>query len=64
MAILPISAIDANGTELLINSLSAAIDGIIPGHLKLLIKSGDGGLILSMPRSDNIDKTCFGRRIF
>jgi len=38
----------------------SAIDGIIPGHLKLLIKSGDSGLILSMTRLDKIDKTCIG----
>lgn len=38
-----------------------AVDGIIPGHLKLLIKSGDSGLILSMTRPDNIDRTCIGQ---
>lgn len=39
----------------------AAIEGIIPGHLKLLIKSGDSGLILSSTRLDHVEKTSIGQ---
>ena len=38
----------------------AAIEGIIPGHLKLLIKTGQAGLAMSMTRLDVVDSTQFG----
>jgi hypothetical protein len=36
------------------------VEGIIPGHLKLLIKAGDSGLVLSMTRPDKLDITSYG----
>jgi len=39
----------------------SAVEGIIPGHLKLLIKSDNSGLILSMTRPDSLDKAFLGQ---
>jgi hypothetical protein len=39
---------------------ASVVEGIIPGHLKLLVKSGPAGLALSMTRIDTIDRTAFG----
>ena len=38
----------------------ASVEGIIPGHLKLLVKAGESGMVLSMTRMDTIDESFFG----
>lgn len=36
------------------------LDGIIPGHLKLLVKAGDSGFALSMTRPNEVEATFLG----
>lgn len=58
---IPRILLEAAARRLLTESGSTvAVEGIIPGHLKLLLKSGQAGMVLSMTRPEAVDASSFG----